>query len=55
LTAERGRMPAWRLAIAPAAAAAVVTAGGRAWLAVTALRAMLVVLAVMEQPHPARV
>jgi low temperature requirement protein LtrA len=46
-----GRMLAWRLVIAPAAAAAVVTAGGRPWLAMTALLAMLVALAVVEAPQ----
>ena len=46
-----GRMLAWRLVIAPAAAAAVVAAGGRPWLAMTALLAMLVTLAVVEAPQ----
>jgi low temperature requirement protein LtrA len=46
-----GRMLAWRLVIAPAAAAAVVAAGGRPWLAMTALLVMLVMLAVVEAPH----
>jgi low temperature requirement protein LtrA len=48
-----GRMLAWRLVIAPAAAVAVVAAGSRPWLAMTALLAMLVALAAVEEPHAA--
>jgi low temperature requirement protein LtrA len=43
-----GRVLAWRLVIVPAFAAAVVVAGGRPWLALTTLLAMLVALALVE-------